>query len=160
MDAIHAVTTDSRLTADAAENLVLRAKQLAAIHVIASKRLRLDRDTYVALLQRVGGVESAGKLDSRGRAAVLDELRRLSGEGQRQMHNAVNLPDAPQNVREETAGMVSKVGALLAEMGKHWNYAHGTAKRMFRVQRVEWLRPDQLHKLVAALQISANRGKR
>jgi len=134
-----------------------RTKQLAAIHVMASKRLHLDRETYVALLQRVAGVDSAGKLDSRGRASVLDELRRLAGEGQQQMRNAVNLPDAPQNVREETAGMVAKVGALLAELGKSWNYAHGTAKRMFKVQRVEWLRPDQLHKLVAALQISANR---
>ena len=135
----------------------LRNKQLAAIHVIAAKRLRLDRETYVALLRRVGGVDSSGKLDGRGRAKVLDELRRLSGQGEQQMRNAVNLPDAPQNVREETAGMVSKVGALLAELGKSWNYAHGTAKRMFKVQRVEWLRPDQLHKLVAALQISANR---
>ena len=83
----------------------LRNKQLAAIHVMAAKRLRLDRETYVALLQRVAGVDSAGKLDGRGRAAVLDELRRVAGEGQRQMRNAVNLPDAPQNVREEIAGM-------------------------------------------------------
>jgi phage gp16-like protein len=135
----------------------LRNKQLAAIHVMASKRLHLDRETYVALLQRVAGVDSAGKLDGRGRAAVLDELRRLAGEGQQHMRNAVNLPDAPHNVREEIAGMVAKVGAILAETGKSWNYAHGTAKRMFRVQRVEWLRADQLHKLVAALQISANR---
>ena len=135
----------------------LRNKQLAAIHVMAAKRLRLDRETYVALLQRVAGVDSAGKLDGRGRAAVLDELRRVAGEGQRQMRNAVNLPDAPQNVREEIAGMVGKVGALLAETGKGWNYAHGTAKRMLKVQRVEWLRADQLHRLVAALQISANR---
>lgn len=137
-----------------------RAKQLAAIHVMAAKRLHLDRETYVALLERVAGVDSAGKLDGRGRAQVLDELRRLSGEGARQMHNAMNLPSAPQNVREEVAAMVGKVGALLAETGKSWNYAHGTAKRMFKVQRVEWLRADQLHRLVAALQISANRARK
>lgn len=136
-----------------------RNKQLAAIHVMASKQLHLDRETYVALLQRVAGVDSAGKLNALGRATVLDELRRLAGEGKRQMRNAVNLPDAPQNVREEIAGMVAKVGAILAETRKSWNYAHGTAKRMFRVQRVEWLRADQLHRLVAALQISANRKK-
>jgi len=136
-----------------------RVRQLAAIHVLASKRLRLDRETYVALLQRVAGVTSSADLDARGRGKVLDELRRLAGEGQEQMRNAVNLPDAPQNVREEIAGMVAKVGAILAELGKSWNYAHGTAKRMFKVQRVEWLRADQLHRLVAALQISANRGK-
>lgn len=134
-----------------------RNRELAAIHVLAGKRLRLDRDTYVALLQRVGNVNSSADLDQRGRAKVLDELRRLAGEGQQQMRNAVNLPDAPQNVRDEIAGMVSKVGALLAEAGKSWNYAHGTAKRMFKVHRVEWLRADQLHKLVAALSYSQKR---
>ena len=137
----------------------VRNKQLAAIHVMAQRKLRLDRDTYVALLQRVGGVNSSADLDGPGRARVLDELRRLAGEGQRQMRNAVSLPDAPQNVRDELAGMGGKVGAILAESGKSWNYAHGTAKRMFKVQRVEWLRPDQLHRLVAALQMSANRRK-
>ena len=137
----------------------VRNKQLAAIHVMAQRKLRLDRDTYVALLQRVGGVNSSADLDGPGRTRVLDELRRLAGEGQRQMRNAVSLPDAPQNVRDELAGMVGKVGAILAESGKSWNYAHGTAKRMFKVQRVEWLRPDQLHRLVAALQMSANRRK-
>ena len=137
-----------------------RNKQLAAIHVLASKRLHLDRDTYVALLQRVGGVASSADLDQRGRVKVLDELRRLTGEGQRQMRNAVNMPDAPQNVREEIAGMVSKVGALLAEAGKSWNYAHGTARRMFKVQRVEWLRADQLHRLVAALSYAQKRQRK
>ena len=136
-----------------------RRRQLAAIHVLATKRLRLDRETYIALLERVGGVRSSADLDSSGLSRVLDEMRRLAGEGQRQMRNAVNLADAPQNVRDEVAAMVTKVGAILAEMGKSWNYAHGTAKRMFKVQRVEWLRPDQLHRLVAALQISANRRK-
>lgn len=135
----------------------IRNKQLAAIHVMASKKLHLDRDTYVALLQRVGNVASSADLDYRGRVKVLDELRRLTGEGQRQMRNAVNLPDAPQNVRDEIAGMVAKVGAILAETDKSWNYAHGTAKRMFKVQRVEWLRADQLHKLVAALSYAQKR---
>lgn len=136
-----------------------RRKQLAAIHVLAQRKLKLDRDTYVALLQRVASVSSSADLDSQGRRRVLDELRRLSGDGQRQMRNAVSLPDAPQNVRDELAAMIAKVGAVLAEMDKRWNYAHGTAKRMFKVQRVEWLRPDQLHRLIAALQMSANRRK-
>ncbi|ULU26616.1 regulatory protein GemA [Dyella terrae] len=136
-----------------------RNKQLAAIHVMAVKRLHLDRDTYVALLQRVGGVSSAADLDAKGRSLVLDEMRRLAGEAQKKMQSAIELPDAPQNVRDELAAMVGKVSAILAERGKPWAYAHATAKRMFRVQRVEWLKPDQLHRLVAALQINANRRK-
>lgn len=142
-----------------AKTKTMRNRELAAIHVLASKTLRLDRDTYVALLQRVGKVRSSADLDQAGRRKILDELRRLAGQGQQQMRNAVNLPDAPQNVRDEIAGMVTKVGALLAESGKSWNYAHGTAKRMFKVHRVEWLRADQLHKLVAALSYAQKRDR-
>lgn len=138
----------------------LRNRELAAIHVMASKQLRLDRETYVALLQRVGGVNSSADLDQRGRAKVLDEMRRLADEGQQQLRNAVHLPAEPQNVRDEIAGMVGKVGAILAELDKSWNYAHGTAKRMFKVQRVEWLRADQLHKLVAALSYAQKRERK
>lgn len=134
-----------------------RNKQLAAIHVMAHKRLHLDRETYVALLQRVGSVSSSADLDARGRGRVLDELRWLAGEGHRQMRTAVPMPDAPQNVRDELVGMVAKVCVILAETGKSWNYAHGTARRMFHVQRVEWLKPDQLHKLVAALSYAQRR---
>jgi phage gp16-like protein len=137
-----------------------RVRQLAAIHVLAKKRLRLDRETYEELLQRVAGVSSSADLDARGRANVLDEMRRLADEGQKRMGNAVSLPDAPQNVREEVAGMVAKVGAILAELDKGWNYAHGTAKRMFKTDRVEWLRPDQLHRLVAALSYSQRRQRK
>lgn len=137
----------------------LRVRELAAIHVIARRKMRLDEATYRALLQRVAGVSSSADLDRDGRHKVLDELRRLSGQGQQQMRNAVVMPDAPANVRDEIVAMVGKVGALLTESGKSWNYAHGIAKRMFKVQRVEWLRADQLHKLVAALSYSQRRAK-
>ena len=134
-----------------------RRADLAAIHVIAGKQLRLDEDTYRALLERVAGVRSAADLDVRGRIKVLEELRRLTGEGKDRMRNAVPGPDAPQNVREEIAGMVAKIGAILAEAERGWPYAHGLAVRMFKVQRVEWLKADQLHRLVAALSIDQKR---
>lgn len=137
-----------------------RRRELAAIHVLASKQLRLDRDTYEALLQRVSGVNSAADLDSAGRSKVLDEMKRLQGVAQHQARNAVPAPGTPPNARDELAAMMGKVGAILTETGKSWNYAQGIARRMFKVQRVEWLKPEQLHKLVAALQISANRRKR
>lgn len=134
-----------------------RRKDLAAIHVIAAKQLRLDEETYRALLERVAGVRSAAELDVRGRIQVLQELRRLTGEGGRRMRNALPGPDAPQNVRDEIAGMVAKVGAILAEAERGWPYAHGLAVRMFKVQRVEWLKANQLHRLVAALAIDQKR---
>lgn len=137
-----------------------RLRQLAAIHVLAAKRLRLDRGAYEALLQRVAGVRSAADLDDDGRRRVLDELHRLAGDGARQMRNAVPPPGAPAQVREELAAMVAKVGAILTETGKPWAYAHALARRMFHVQRVEWLSAEQLHRLVAALAIDQQRRRR
>lgn len=135
-----------------------RRAQLAAIHIAAS-RLRLDRATYEAVLYRVSGASSAAKLDAAGRARVLDELRRLAGDGARQARDAVPPPHAPHRVRPETAAMVGKVGAVLAEAGRDWNYAHGVARHMFHVQRVEWLTVDQLRRLVTALVIDRTRRK-
>lgn len=134
-----------------------RNAQLAAIHV-AKKRLRLDDETYRSLLERVGGHRSAKDLDPHARRAVLREFARLDRSREDKSQNM--LPGAPENVRAETAAMVGKVGAILEEAGRSWNYAHGLAKKMFNVARVEWLHGDQLHKLVAALSIDQKRRRR
>lgn len=132
-----------------------RKRQLGAIHVRA-KQLRLERETYVALLQRVAGVDSAAKLSGRGRAQVLDELKRLAGDSAAHMRRAVPPPGAPE-VRDELAAMVAKIGAMLAEGGKSWPYAQAIAKRMFHVDQVEWLSAEQMHRLVAALSYDQRR---
>lgn len=137
-----------------------RRKELAAIHVLASKQLRLDQDTYRALLERVTGKRSAADLNARERTAVLEEMRRLIGGGVQRMRNAVPPVDEPQNVRNELRAMVSKVGAILGEADRSWAYAHGLANRMFKVQRVEWLTAGQLHRLIAALAIDQKRRRR
>ena len=136
-----------------------RRKQLAGIHVLAS-RLGLDDTTYRDLLERVTGVRSAAKLDARGRGRVLSELRRLSGEREHHMRRAVPPPGGPENVREELAAMIAKVGAILADTGRSWAYAHGLAKKMFKVEKIEWLTAEQLHRVVAALSIHQNRKQR
>ena len=136
-----------------------RAGQIAAIHVLASKELGLDRATYEAILQRVAGVASAADLDGRGRQAVLNELRRLSGStASRRAYD--ELPDAPINPRADLKPMLDKIGAILVQDGRSWAYAHGTAKRMFGADRIEWLSPDQLHRVVAAFIYDARRRSR
>lgn len=55
---------------------IKRRRELAKIH-LGAKALGLEGDDYRAFLQRMGGVDSAALLDSAGRGAVLDELRRL-----------------------------------------------------------------------------------
>ena len=127
-------------------------RQIAKIK-IGQKALRLDDDTYRALLVRVTGVASCALMTFGQRQAVLAEMKRL---GFRSTTGKAH-PGRPSNIGQ--VSMLKKVEALLSDAGRPWEYARSTADRMFGVQRLEWLRPAQLHRLVAALQIDANRRK-
>lgn len=131
-----------------------RHAALAKIH-IAKKQLGMDDVTYREMLRSVAGVESAGKLDVHGLDAVLAHLRRAGFKAKRQ----VRFPGKPQarQVRLECRALMSKVEALLAEAKRPWSYGHGVAKRMFKIERLEWLDAQQIHKVVQALMIDAKR---
>lgn len=130
-----------------------RTRELAHIHV-GAKHLRLDRDAYVALIRRVSAeqgheVSSSGDLDDAGRRAVITEMARLGFRAAR------TWADRPRDC--DRVPMLGKIEALLADAGREWAYAHAVAKRMFGSQRVEWLNPDQLRRVIAALEIDARR---
>lgn len=131
-----------------------RRQQLARIHQ-AKKQLAMDDDTYRSLLLRVGGHSSSADMTTTQRNAVLREFARLGFKADDQAKRKRQFPGRPKNVND--VPMLRKVEALLAEAKRPWSYAHGAAKKMFHVNRVEWLNPDQLHKLIAALQVDANR---
>ena len=42
-------------------------------------------------------------------------------------------------------------------LAKPWEYADGMAKKMFKVEKLIWCTPQQLHKLVAALEYAKAR---
>ncbi len=69
------------------------------------------------------------------------------------------LQTGPQGASRcpDRAKLLGKVEAFLAEAKRSWAYVDGMALRMFQVERVEWLDPGQLHKLVAALSYDAKR---
>ena len=130
-----------------------RRKLIAKIK-IGQQQLGLDDDTYRALLVRVTGANSCTKLDMRGLEAVAAELGK-------QGFAAKKADKGRRPSRRDSAdAMLRKIEALLSELGYHWNYAHAMARGMFQVDRVEWLTDAHLHKLVAALQIHANRKKK
>lgn len=128
-----------------------RKQQLAAIHA-GKKQLALDDDTYRDLLQRVTGQRSAAGLSERQRVDVLGELRRLG-----MPEAARSWPGEPAPNLMQARPMLRKVRALLADAKRPWAYAHATAEQMHQITRVEWLNDTQLHALVSALQIDANR---
>lgn len=131
-----------------------RNVQLGRIHQ-AKKALALDEGTYRALLQRVGGQASSADMTTEQRNAVLAEFVRLGFKADRQQTRKRRWPGEPNNC--DDVPMLRKVRALLADSKRPWSYAHAMAKRMFHVEKVEWLHADQQHKLVAALQADANR---
>jgi|SRR5450830_293219 len=124
-----------------------RTRELAMIH-IAKKDLGLDDDTYRAMLWTVARVSSSSALDHAGRANVLTHLK---ARGWKPKRNGIKT-EPPKNVKLSSVALVSKIGALLTVLQKPWAYADGMAVKMFKVEKLTWLTPQQLHKMVAALE--------
>ena len=115
----------------------------------------MAEEAYRAMLLRITGKNSCAVMDIDELEHVAEEMRRFGFKPStaREKHGRPHLR------RTTAAAMMDKVEALLADGGYHWNYAHAMARRMFGREKVEYLDNDQLHKLVAALQIAANRRK-
>ena len=129
-----------------------RKSKIAKVH-IAKAQLNMDDEVYRALLIRVAGKDSCSKMNERELDTVLSELRRLGFVETRRKTDAA----APPKPKADIEAMCRKINALLLNSGRTWEYAHSLAERMFNIKRVQWLNPRQIHKLVAALQIDANR---
>jgi phage gp16-like protein len=128
-----------------------RNQQLSKIH-IAKKDLGLDDDTYRALLSRVTGQSSAKDLSPLQVAKVLSEFERLGWK-------AKQGRDKPKPAADK-AKQVGKIEAQLAEAGRPWEYGDGLAKRLYKVERLEWLDAKQLGGVITALAKDAKRNGR
>lgn len=131
-----------------------RTLELAAIHV-AKKQLGLDDETYRTMLWTLERVRSAGDLDQPGRQRVLDHLRKRGF--------ARVPPAAPATPAGNKPVVAADRQALVDEIERRlgsrpWNYARAMANRMFKLQ-LEWCGPDQLRRLVAALEYDRQRKK-
>jgi len=127
-----------------------RRRDLATIH-IAAKELALSDEDYRALLWTVGRAKSAGDLDAHGRRRVIDHMRSRGF-----------MPRAKGRTKPapERELMVRKIRALLIDHptgAKPDAYADGMARRMFKVDRFEWLQPDQMRSLIQALEVDKTR---
>jgi len=122
-----------------------RRAELAKIHV-AKKCLGLDDETYRAMLWTCARVQSAKDLDAVGRQKVLDHLKARGFKGRRKGRSR------PPANRE---ALIAKIRAQLGDRPD--GYADAMARRMFHVERYEWCAPDQLRKIVAALNYDAKR---
>jgi phage gp16-like protein len=144
------------------ESPILRRQKLAAIHV-AKAQLGLDDDTYRQLLERVSAARgkacrSAADLTADQAFHVLDELRRLGAVrpttvGPKGRAKPAHYPGTPHNMNW-LPGEITKIEALLADLGLTWAYADAIAARMFRIERVAWCKKrEQLVAIIAALHV-------
>lgn len=129
-----------------------RKADLARIHA-QQHQLGMDDDAYRAMLERITGQRSAGTLGIAGRQAVIAELRRLGAPGKGKPKGK-----APRSL--DRSAYLRKINALLANGDKPWEYAHAIAKRMFGVDRIDFVSAANLRKVVAALAIDARKQAR
>ncbi len=137
-----------------------RKRRLGKIHQ-GKKALGLSDPEYRALLMRasadehgIGGIDSSANMTEAQHVAVLREMTRL---GFKAADTAARKRFFPGRPKGQLSPMLGKVEALLADRKRPWAYAHALSKQMFNTARVEWLHDGDLHKLVAALQIDANK---
>lgn len=150
-----------------------RATELKWIHVRAAKlgmdtRDKNPQSEYRAMLYTVGGASarrgeaiSAAHLDHRGRSLVLEHLDRLL----RARHAAAETSRParrcgvrePVTFRPECQALGGKIAAIIARDRLSWNYAASILRRMGGPEKWEWATSEQLHKLVAALEVNARR---
>jgi len=135
------------------ENDDNRQKELAKIH-IGRKELGLDEGTYREMLQNIAGVSSARDLDKPGRLAVLDHMKAC---GFKQAHRSARASGMHVSAANDRNVFLCKIEATLSELRLPWSYADGVARRMFKVDRVRWLKPPDLQKLMVSLIYISNR---
>jgi phage gp16-like protein len=127
-----------------------RKRDLALIHV-GKKALGLSDEDYRAMLWAVARAKSSGDLDAFGRRKVLGHLKSRGFKPQRKGRTQ------PAEGREL---LVRKIRALLINDpagAKEDAYADAIAQRMFKVDRFEWCNPEQLRKIIQALEVDARR---
>lgn len=122
---------------------------LSKIHV-AKSQLAMDDETYRAMLSSVAGVSSAKDLTPETAERVLRHFERCGFQPKQMPHRAPRV--APRR-----AAKLAKIEALLADAGRPWAYVDGMVKRICKVDAIEFCDSDMLGKLIAALQLDANR---
>ncbi|OSI25085.1 gp16 family protein [Neisseria dumasiana] len=119
---------------------------------IAQKQLDMADDAYRAMLERVTGKTSCTQMNLAELQAVVEEMKRMGFK-----QTAPKGKGIRPHLTKDREALLNKLEALLTAGGKSWNYADGMAKKMFGKDLVRFLTPNQLYKLVQALQIHTNR---
>jgi len=129
----------------------IRGKQISLIHVgkkdLMAKGV-LTEESYRDCLARFGdGAKHANELNQAQMDALLAHFKQCG------FVYIAKVKKAPEVRRQQRAKQIylEAIQATLGALGKDWAYADGIAKKMFGVDKAEWLSPEQLHDLQTAL---------
>jgi phage gp16-like protein len=134
-----------------------RRRELATIHILA-KQLGMDpadknpASEYRSMLWSLGRERSAANLDYAARRRVIDHMvargaRILPAKRPRAKDPAW---DWVNNAAPAKQAMLRKIAVMLKQADREKAYADAVARNMFKVDRIEFCRPDQLHQVVKA----------
>lgn len=132
-----------------------RRADLAMIH-IAVKALAMPDQDYRALLSDRWGVLSAAALNESQRAELLTEFEGRGWQRSKATTRRRKRPFLEARGGKDSA-QLRKIRALLAGAGRDHAYGDALAKRLCQVERLEWCKPDQLTKVIAALEYDKKR---
>lgn len=141
-----------------------RSRLISAIHAAATKQ-GLDADTRRAMQKAITGKESCADMTEHELRRVLEHISpRKTGTDTSEASNAsgdVSVPVLRRPVpARDKAALVRKVYALLGEADRPVKYAEGILRHMFKDEApdaLEWAKPEQLWKLVCALEYDKRR---
>jgi len=132
---------------------------LAKIH-IAKKDLGLDDDVYRDILYVQFKKRSSRDLSDLQCTRLLQHFESLgwkqsSPPSSKEGRKNGTYGRKPHNMGK--SAYLSKIEALLAEVGRSWAYADGMAKHMYKVDSIQFCQAEQLRGIVAALVINAKK---
>ncbi len=115
----------------------------AVIH-IAKAQVGMTQAEYLDLLGSVGA-ESSKDLSDRTFAKVMRRFEELGFRStSKTRKRARKVKTLPRSRRE----IMSKIEAILLDMGLPWAYVDGIAKKRFKVDTAQWLDADDLFKVL------------
>lgn len=128
-------------------------KKKAVIH-IAKAQVGMSKEEYEDLLGSVG-VESSKDLTGKTFAVVMGHFEQLGfkTKSKTRQRKTKNLP---LGKRES----MSKIEAIILDMGLSWGYVDAIAKSRFDVDRAQWLEAEELRKLLQMMIIHQKRQRR
>ena len=124
----------------------------AVIH-IAKAKLGMTDEEYRDLLGSVGA-ESSRDLDAKGFDRVMSRMEAMGFRTtSTKKRKTRTLPLSKRSI-------MSKIEAIILDMGLSWAYVDAIAKKRFGVDSVHWLEADDLFKVLQMLIYHQNRKRR